>query len=286
MIGESGNIENWHVLLTGGTDGIGLAVLLKMVSLGAASVVVVGRSEEKWMAASSLIPAARAGSVEFWRYDLSLMRDVKRLAEEVIRRDCPLHALIHCAGVMLKKKTITSEGLETVFSVQYLARYYLSNLLRPQLEATKGRIVVVSAGGTMPTANFDFDNLQGEKYYTGVHALKHESVANDMLVLDAATRFPLIKCYNYGPGFVRTKLLSDMGRFFRIMASVLGHCISIAPNTAAEDIVTLITSQLPSGLYVRGLKPKSPSYFRADPNNQERLRNLSSALIEKALSSQ
>ncbi len=280
----TGSLENSHVLLTGGTDGIGLAVLLKLLCLGA-RVLVVGRSDEKWKAASLLIPAEQKGSVDFCRCDLSLMRNVKKLAKEVLERDHQVNVLIHCAGVMLKKKTITPEGLETVFAVQFLARYYLSNLLLPTLEANEGRIVVVSAAGTMPTTTFDFDNLQGEKYYSGVHALKHESVANDMLVLDVSERCPRVKCYNYGPGFVRTKLLRDMGPLFRTMASIFGFCISITTDKAADDIVALITSQLPSGLYTRGVKPKKASSFRSDPNNKLRLHNLSGALVETALSS-
>ena len=228
------SLQGQYVLLTGGTDGIGRAVLLKLLDQGA-EVVVVGRSKEKWNATHRLIPTAVVSKVDFCCYDLSLMQNVRGLVEDILGRNRQVSILIHCAGVMLRKKTMTAEGLEVVFAVQYLARFYLNKLLISHLEATKGKVIVVSAGGTISRMNFDFNNLQGDKFYNGVHALKHESVANDIQVLEAAKRHPQVDWYNYGPGVVRTGLLRDMGSALRAVAHVVGYCISVSSENAANE---------------------------------------------------
>lgn len=276
------DFKSRYVVVTGGTDGIGRAVLLKLLHLGA-TAVVVGRSKQKWSEAYALIPVAFRDKVEFWCYDLCLMQNVRALADKILTGARQVDTLIHCAGLTLRTKTMTTEGLESVFAVQYLARFYLSNLLLPHLEATNGAVVVVSAGGTISTTNFSFGNLHGEQYYNGVHALKHESVANDMYILDVAKRHPQVNWYNYGPGLVRTGLLRDMGFALRFVAAVVGCCISIRPEKAADDIIVLISSKAPSGLYVRGTKSSKVSSFRSDSSNQNQLRELSDGLIEKAI---
>jgi NAD(P)-dependent dehydrogenase (short-subunit alcohol dehydrogenase family) len=280
----TGGLESRYVVLTGGTDGIGRAVLLNLLHLGA-TAIVVGRSRLKWGETYKLIPAALHNKVEFWCYDLSLMQDVKALADKILTGERRIDTLIHCAGLTLRTKTMTAEGLETVFAVQYLARFYLSNLLLPHLEATNGTVVVVSAGGTISTTAFNFGNLQGEQYYNGVHALKHESVANDMYILDVGKRYPQVNWYNYGPGVVRTGLLRDMGLTFRVVAAVVGYCISVRPEKAADDIIVLISSKPASGLYVRGPKLNKVSSFRSDPSNQNQLREVSEGLVAKSVKS-
>jgi NAD(P)-dependent dehydrogenase (short-subunit alcohol dehydrogenase family) len=211
------------------------------------------------------------------------MQNVKALGETVLNRTRNVSVVVHCAGVMLRDKTLTDEGLEEVFAVQFLARYYLNKLLLPHLEATKGKVVVVSAGGSIRGIKFDFDNLQGEKFYNGVHALKHESLANDMQILEYSKRYPYILWFNYGPGVVKTTLLRDMGPLLQTIASLVSPCMSISPERAAEDIVELLTSQKESGLYGRGIKLNRPNAFRSDSVNQARLREVSDGLIEKAL---
>jgi NAD(P)-dependent dehydrogenase (short-subunit alcohol dehydrogenase family) len=285
---RGGALHDQFVLLTGGTDGIGRALLLKLLDQGA-TVTVVGRSNEKWETTRKLLSSKVVNRVDFLCHDLSLMSQVKALADVIIRQKAKkINALVHCAGIMLREKTLTKEGLEEVFSIQCLARYYLSNLLLAHLEAAgAGKVVSVSAGGTVKGLKFDFENLQGEKFYGGVYALRHESVANDMHILGLAKLHPGIRWYNYGPGVVNTSLLRDMGSALRCIAQIIGFCTAISPEMAAEDILNLLLASPPlsSGLYVRGATPSRPTPFRSDPNQQAKLRLKCDKIIEGALAS-
>lgn len=267
-------------LVTGGTDGIGREVVWQLAREGIKALFIVGRSATKaTILQQQLAMQFPALQVTFWAADLSLLQEVQRIAN--ILRGQPLDLVIHSAGVMLRRRTLTAQGLETVFAVQYLARFLLIRELLPTL-AANARIVNISAGGETKKP-LDFDNLQGEKFYSGVWALQHESIANDLQMLEWQTRYPQFGFYCYGPGFVRTTLLRDMPWLLRTFSSTFGQFIAISPEQAAAEVVHLLTGNRSGGLYKRGLKPNPPTAFAANPLNRQRLWAISEALIAPAL---
>ncbi len=268
-------------LITGGTDGIGKECALKLAQAGA-DLILVGRSDEKGARAKSEISAAVPNSrVTFWQYDLSLMRSVHALAEAIQKKYPQLDMLVHSAGVMRPRLMFSSEGVEMVFAVQYLARYSLTHALLPQLNA-QSRIVNVSAAGTMPI-RLDFDNLNGQKFYHGVYALMHESIANDLFALRFIRQHPTIRFYGYGPFYVRTGLFTDMPWWFKLSTATFGRLVATTPQVAAQDVANLLMGDRPNGLYSRHLKLIRPTRYRSDSVVQERLAEVSERMVANAL---
>lgn len=274
-------------VVTGGTDGIGREVALRLVQRSF-RVIIVGRNPHKGQVAVAWIQAHHTDAdITYWQYDLALMRQVRQLAERLKGENEPLNILVHCAGVMLRQRTLTEEGLETVFAVQYLARYLLTQaVIDLLLESKAGRVVNVSAGGSINMA-LDFANLNGEKHYDGVTALKHESIANDMLMIDLQERYPQLHSYGYGPGYVITDLLRDMPQVLRFFARTFGQLIAVTPQQGASEIIALLMEDAASGLYgrlyTRRLKQNLPSGFRADAANRRRLRDISEQWVTQTI---
>ncbi len=274
-------LANRSILITGGTDGIGRASALRFAQLGA-RVIIVGRSHEKADATIAVVKAHMPNAaIEYWQYDLSLMRSVYDLAVQARAQGDKLGAVIHCAGVMRRARTLTSEGLETVFAVQYFARFCLNQLLLETLQPGS-KIVNVSAGGTLPL-RLDFDNLNAEKFYQGIYTLIHESVANDLAALRFMRVFPNMAIYNYGPFYVKSNLFADMPAWFNAMTATFGSLMATTPERAADDIVNLVTSARPSGMYSRNLGTVQPNRYRASTNVQDRLFEVSERMIAAAL---
>ena len=182
---------------------------------------------------------------------------------------------------MLPHRVLSREKLETVFATQYLSRLYLTQLLSKRFTETT-RIVSVSAAGMIPL-RLDFGNLNGERFYNGLFALVHESVANDLFALRYLRQNPAIHFYNYGPFYVKTGLFTDMPRWFKALLATVGPFVATTTEVAAADVVGLLRGDRPGGMYSRHLKPITPSRYRANVAVQERLWQVSSAMIDSAL---
>lgn len=263
-------------LVTGGTDGIGKEVAVRLARTGA-QVVIVGRNPQKGEQAVRDI----GSNAIYYQADLSKMREVNRLADHMQAQYPKLSWLIHSAGVMLPRKTMTDEGLEMVFAVQYFARYLLNKRMLDHLQAD-GRIINISAGGTIPL-KLHIDNLNSEKLYHGVYTLTHESVANDVMTLRFIRLYPHIAFYGYGPFYVKTNLFSDMGWMFKLTTNTIGRLMASTPQRAADDVMRLATENFEAGLYARNCKRVKPNKHRSDVALQEALYAATEKYIQKAL---
>jgi NAD(P)-dependent dehydrogenase (short-subunit alcohol dehydrogenase family) len=158
----SGSRKN--ALVTGGTDGVGKEVA-RGLALAGHRVIVVGRDAKKGALVEREMRET-TGNVEVWflQADLSLVREVNRLANEIAARWPALHYLVHSAGVVRGRRELTAEGVESNFAINYLSRFALTGRLLALLEAAgrpgeAARIMIVSGAAQNGTIHFDDVNL-------------------------------------------------------------------------------------------------------------------------------
>lgn len=156
------SLQGRTVVVTGATSGLGEAAARQIASLGA-RVVIVARSREKAEASREKIVAATGNdNVGVALADLSLLRDVHKLARRLLESEPHIHVLVNNAGVLLNERTTTVEGNETTLATNLLAPFLLTQLLIPRLKAcAPARIINVSSGG-MYTSGLALDDLQYE----------------------------------------------------------------------------------------------------------------------------
>jgi NAD(P)-dependent dehydrogenase (short-subunit alcohol dehydrogenase family) len=204
-------MEGKVVLVTGSTDGIGQWTAQELARKGA-RVLVHGRSREKAERACEQIRQATGSTrVEPVLADLSEMEAVRGLARQVEERTDVLHALVHNAGVFMHERRLTPDGFETTFAVNHLAPFLLTHLLKPLLEKGAPSRVVVVASIAHQRGRIDFDNLQGERGFSGYGAYAASKLANVLYAEELAERWaPLrITANSLHPGVISTKLLKE-----------------------------------------------------------------------------
>ena len=137
------------ILVTGSTDGIGLATAKMLLSQGH-HVLLHGRTPSKLeKVEKKLSVLSGGGRVEGYIADLSRMDEVEALAKAVAQRHHKLDVLINNAGVFRTANPITQDGLDLRFVVNTIAPYLLTQRLMPLLGAS-GRVINVSSAAQAP----------------------------------------------------------------------------------------------------------------------------------------
>lgn len=227
------------VLVTGATGGLGLETATTLAGLGA-RVIIVGRSAAKLEAAKS----QGGGRFVLERADLSLMEEVRQLADRIAQREDHIDVLVNNVGVLLPERETTGEGLEKAFATDLAGQFLLTNLLLPALTSSgSGRVVTVSSGG-MYSARIDPDDLQFEKRpYTGTAAYASAKRGQVILTELWAERFPgnEVVFHAMHPGWVNTQgVASSLPTFNKLMKPFLR-----TPAQGADTMVWLSVAEPP-----------------------------------------
>src|SRR5438445_8889483 len=158
------------VLITGATGGIGKARAIGLATTGA-RVGVTGRDLARAEQAAAEIRAASGNpAVAGFAADLSSQAEVRRLAVAVLDAYPRLDVLVNNVGGFWAHRHMTADGLEHTFALNHLAPFLLTNLLLDRLIASAPVRVVTVSSGAHTAGRLDFDDLQGEKKYSGQHA--------------------------------------------------------------------------------------------------------------------
>ncbi|MFW8591732.1 SDR family NAD(P)-dependent oxidoreductase [Glaciecola sp. 2405UD65-10] len=132
------------ILITGSTDGIGLATAKTLAALGH-NVLLHGRSSAKLASTKDiLLSVSGHGNVETYQADLSVLSDVKALADEIKSNHSSIDVLINNAGVYVVPKKVSFDNLDVRYAVNTIAPYLLTRLLLPLLK-NKARVVNLSS---------------------------------------------------------------------------------------------------------------------------------------------
>lgn len=154
------------ILMTGGSDGLGLASAKILVDQGH-RVLLHGRSPAKTEAAAVELGA------EPLIADLSDITQVAALAEAVKAKTDQLDVLINNAGIPKASETVLPNGLDVRFMVNTVAPFALADLLLPIIPKT-GRIVNLSSAAQAPV---DLAALRGKRRLEDMPAYAQSKLA-------------------------------------------------------------------------------------------------------------
>ena len=272
------------VLITGGTGGIGRATAIRLAAMGA-RVGITGRNLGRTQrAAVEVASEAGVGSVDALAADLSSQAEVRRLADEVLEKYPRLDVLVNNAGGFWSHRHVTADGLEHTFALNHLGPFLLTNLLLDRLVASAPARIVTVSSGAQSMGKIDFDDLMGERKYSGQTAYNQSKLANVVFTYELARRLAGtgVTATALHPGMTDTAFSAeDPSRVFAPLVMVMRPFMK-KPERGADTPVYLASAPEAEGLtgqYFANREPKKSNAASYDPGTAARLWRVSAELV-------
>ena len=256
------------VLITGSTDGLGRELALRMGATGA-HVIVHGRNRERGKEVVDSIRKLKGAKATFYAADFAKLADVRALADSVRKNFARLDVLINNAGIWLRNestRTLSADGNELTWQVNYLSGFLLTHLLEPLLvKSAPSRVVNVASRSQQP---INLDDVNQSRAFSGGRAYGMSKLAQVMFSFDLARELEAkrVRVYVVHPASqMDTYLVRNVG--------------SVPRSTIAEganSVMNLVTTEsVPTGAYYVMLAPGRALPQAYDDAARARLRAIS-----------
>ena len=284
MAQRNGTMSGRTCMITGASSGIGRVTALEIARLGA-DLVLVCRDRARAEDAVAEIRAQTGNqNMEVMLADLSSQQAIRQLAHDYLATDRPLHVLVNNAGLVNLHRTLTVDGIETVFAVNHLAYFLLTNLLLDRIKASApARIVnVASDAHRFGTGTINFDDLGGERGYRTMRIYGQSKLANILFTYELARRLEgtgvTVNCLH--PGAVATGLGKNNGGWAKVVIGMLRPFFRTPESGAATSIYLASSPQVEgiSGKYFSNCKETRSSKGSYDAAAARRLWEVSEEL--------
>ncbi|MFD0268252.1 SDR family NAD(P)-dependent oxidoreductase [Streptomyces sp. NPDC127106] len=265
---SSATLSGRTVLVTGATSGIGYATARQLAERGA-TVLLHGRNaEEAQAAAAGLASTATEFSTSQLvpvSADFGRLEEVERLGTFVAGHYPRLDVLVNNAGMAAPERhTVTSDGNEIAFQVNFLAHYLLTHLLEPALTSDPGGRVVNVSSALHRTGSIQWADPNRTRRYSRLAAYAQSQLALTVFAAD-----PRVTAVSVHPGVCDTGLLH-----------LYGH-EGATPAEGARHVVRLCdpTTEIVNGAYYDRSERVAPATAATEDRTVKRLTKLADVLV-------
>jgi retinol dehydrogenase 14 len=281
---KTGPMAGKTVLITGATGGIGRATAIGLAELGA-QVAITGRNLGRVEAAAVEIRGETGNpDVHGFAADLSSQAEVRLIAAQVLDAYPRLDVLVNNVGGFWATRHVTADGLERTFALNHLAAFLLTEVLLDRLKASAPARVVTVSSGAQSLGTIDFEDLQGERKYSGQTAYNQSKLASVMFTYELARRLvgTGVTATALHPGVVSTGFgAEDPSRIFKLVVPFYRPFMK-TPRQGAATSIYLASSPEVSGVtgqYFDRRRPKPSNKASYDLAAATRLWQVSADLV-------
>ena len=236
------NVDGKRVVVTGATNGIGLAACIELAKMGA-KLAIVARSEQRAEDAVARI----GGDVDVVYADLSKLAAVRSVAQDILARYPRLDVLVNNAGAMNSKRQLTADGFELTWAANHLAPFLLTNLLLDRLKESAPSRIITTASDAHQGAKqgIPFDDLNADRGYGGLGLRRYgeTKLANILFTSELAERLKgsdvTANCFH--PGLVWTGFNKNNGTLMK-WGMIFTRPFARTPEQGADTLVWLVSS--------------------------------------------
>lgn len=177
-----------RVVLTGGSDGMGLVIATRLAAAGAELILPVRNPRKGEAALTAIRERAPKANVSLRSLDLSSLESAAALGETLRQEGDPIHLFIGNAGVMNPpERQTTVDGFELQFGTNHLGHAALIGHLLPLLRDGDARVTLqLSIAANRGSVNWDDTNW--ERSYTSMGAYSQSKIAYGLFGLELDRR--------------------------------------------------------------------------------------------------
>ncbi len=197
-------------VVTGANSGIGLETARAIARAGFHTLLLCRNADRAAAAKADIDGSVRDAHTDIVLADLGIQSDVRRAAAEIADRVDALDLLVNNAGITIRSRTETDEGIDSMLAINHLGPFLLTNLLLPTLEAAPAARIVNLASDAHKWGHVDLDDLQANGGYglLGMKRYGDTKLMNILFTRELARRLEgtSITANAVHPGAVRTNL--------------------------------------------------------------------------------
>lgn len=277
------SIDGRTCIITGATSGVGYATARRFAR-GGAHLALVCRDPDKAERTRRELSTLTSEPIDIVLADFSRLDAVREAAAQLLER-CPrIHILVNNIGLHSTTRTLTPDGIETVFAVNHLAPFLLTHLLLDRLkESAPARIIQVnSQGHRFNGLNIDDWNWE-RRFYTGLRSYGQSKTAQLMTVWELADQLEGtgVTVNAMHPGSVHSNVGVNNGLLYRLFKKYVIDPTLDDPAISGEAIYWLATdpelAQV-SGRFFNLTIPEKPAPHALDRELGRRVWDLSEQL--------
>jgi NAD(P)-dependent dehydrogenase (short-subunit alcohol dehydrogenase family) len=229
-------------VITGATSGVGYQAVQQLAQ-GQAHIVMINRNAEKSAKLQQQLQSDYGVQVDVVLADLSDLQDVRKAAEYILASYPQINVLINCAGMHSTKATYTREGFETVFCVNHLSPFLLTNLLLQRLkESAPARVLQINSEGHRFNG-LDLEDLHWKKrIYTGLRGYGASKTAQLLTIWEMHDELKDsgVSINAMHPGDVKTNIGNNNGWLYQLFRRLFINHILGDPKISGEAIYYLV----------------------------------------------
>jgi len=261
-------LKNKIILLTGATDGIGKQTAYELAAKNAI-LLMHGKNINKGLTVrDEIITKTKNTNIFYFNADFTFLKEIEKLSKNIHKKIPHIDILINNAGIYENERIIIPGGIEKNFMVNHLASFSLTLRLLDLLKTSKcARIINVSS--MIHANNIDFENLNGEKYYSGESAYSLTKLCNILFTNELSLKLKNhhITVNALHPGVINTKLLrAGWGKFGSSAAEGAKRILYLADSDEVKNI---------TGKYFMNDKPVRSADITYDKNIRKKLWDIS-----------
>ncbi len=269
-------------IVTGSNSGIGKETAAELARKGATVVMIVRNRERGEAAMQEIVRRYPTATLDLLIADLSVASEIRRVATEFKARYDRLDVLINNAGGVSGKRTLTPDGLEETFAINYLAPFLLTHeLMDTLLSSAPSRVIIVSSTAHN-MSKVDLNDLQSERRFSPLGTYANSKLMSVMFTYDLARRLGRtgVTVNALHPGFVA----SNFGKGSRAIRFVyrIARPFEISSRKGAQTSIYLASSpnvEGISGKYFYRCKPKQSSKASYDSEKQKSLWSATESIL-------